>query len=142
DIVFKVLGSFTDEQLLEMMDWYSLNGAVAYKYIGIERFYLISDHIRTDASNRFLRLKEAADTRLQAAGGTYAATFIKEFEENGLNQFMASRFLEAAAKGIAAHAIPSDIILARQWLPLRDEETSLAALEIISKFGDSSDVEM
>jgi hypothetical protein len=140
-IVLKVFSSFTDEQLLAAVDWYSVDGAVAYTSLATERFHLVSDSIRADVSNGFERFKEVDHRRLKTTIGAAADKFIQQWEEGGLNRFIASRFLEAAAQGIAAHAIPSDIALARQWLLQREERTTRAALDIISRFGDASDVE-
>lgn len=140
-IVLKVFRSLTDEQLLEALDWYSLNGAVAYKLLATERFHLVSDHIRTDVAQEFRRLKEAAERDLRATMGPSADTIIRKWEEGDLNRFLTSRFLEAAAQGIVAHAIPTDITLARQWLLRKQTQIRGAALEIISRYGDASDVE-
>lgn len=140
-IVLRILSSLPDEQLLAALDWYSLDGPVAYKCLATERFHLISDQIRTDISQGFARLKEAADRFFKTDMGAAADSFIQKWDEGGLNRFIRSRFLEAAAAGIAAHATPADVTLARQWLLPQEEKTTKAALDIISRFGDASDVE-
>lgn len=139
-IVSKIFALRTDEQLLAAVEWYSLDGVVAYKVLATQRFQLVSENIRTDVSQGFRRLKEAADDDFRKTMGPAVADKVIQ-RWGDLNRFIAARFLEAAAQGIAAHAVSTDIALARQWLLPNEEKTSRAALDIISRFGDASDVE-
>jgi hypothetical protein len=126
---------------LAELDWYSLDGSIAYQVLATNRFHLVADDIRKDVSEGFKRLKETADKKLKASMGAAADSLIRKWEEGGLNRFIASRFLRAAVQGIAAHSTATDIGPARDWLNAKDREIPDGALEIISRYGDTSDVD-
>jgi hypothetical protein len=139
-IVLRVFRTYPTQQLLELVDWYSLNGQDAYCCLALERFEEISAHIRTDIENGFSRIKAESDARLRLSSGTVADLIVQKFEKEDLNKYVASRFLEAAMVGLAAHSEPSDINFGRKYLLPDEPRLSRAALDIVSRFGDASDV--
>jgi hypothetical protein len=134
----RVFSSYSPERLEEQVDWFSVNGPVAYKSLALKHFNRISNSIRTDIQNGFIRIKEASEARLRAQFGVQAETLIKSFTE--LNKFVASTFLEAALGGLAVNAQPSDVEMARHHLSSGEFRLHSAALDIVSRFGDASDV--
>jgi hypothetical protein len=130
------------DKLLATITWSSVDGAPAYKVLAIDRYEDISSCIQSDLQNGFERIRQAWISDLQTKlGAESAAEYAKDFEEKKLDEFIRSQFTVAALSGLVAHALPSDVVIARKHLQSENRDTRLAATQIISKFGNAEDVQ-
>ena len=124
------------EGLDESIDWYSLDGPIAYNILA-EGGRIDLETIRRDVAARFERIKSRSSERLRNAHGDIFVTALHErFVE--LNDFIVSKFSAAALEALGAGATFEDAVLARQFLS--NYTTKDAALRIIADHGDASDL--
>jgi hypothetical protein len=125
-------------RLREAIDWFSIDGPLAYRALALDRFDTIATELRTDLANGFERIKKDSikrDNELYGAerGKMFAAVF-EQYED-----FIKSQFLEAALIGLAEKGQPGDAMLARPYLTHMDTSLRDPAVRVISKFGTSED---
>ena len=138
DNYFKTLST---DKLLEMINW-SSDGARAYRVLAVERYESVAGAIRTDLETGFERIHSRwVEGVASRTSDELAQTYKKQWEEEGLTKFVQSKFTEAAMAGLAAHADPSDVHIARKYLTDDLTDARLSAVRIISKFGDQADVD-
>jgi len=140
ELVLMLYRSFTSDRLLEKIDWYSIDGPVAYKALALDHFPLISDRIRMDLDDRFASIRESSTERLRSRHGD-AAEHIMERYRDKLDDFMVMQFTEAALAGLAACGESRDVHIGRRHLAESDRDVQIEAIRIIERFGDASDVE-
>lgn len=129
----------TTAYLLSAVDWFSLEGPLAYQALAQDRFDAISSDLRADLRSGFRRVKQESFSRVEKEAGPKAATRLAEqFEE--LDEFVRSRFTRAAVFGLAKNAQPGDAELVRPYLAHGDKGLRDAAVAVIAKTGNSDDV--
>ena len=121
------------------IEWYSLDGALAYKSLAADHFAAIKGDLRTDLENGFARVKERTIASVEKMMGVdYATKLVEQFAKH--DDFLRSQFVEAALSGIAIHGEPSDVRYGRQYLASDWADTKHAAVQILCKFGTVEDV--
>jgi hypothetical protein len=138
-VVFATIRSQSAEQIIEQIEWYG-EGWLAYLAIATEHFEEHRDRIRSDLRDGFRRIEQAHADDLIRSHGEAGRRWLAENPNPGVAEFVRSRFATAALIGIAEHGNRRDAVLARPYL-LRGHETSRAAVKVLSRFGDTSDIE-
>jgi HEAT repeat protein len=124
---------------LEAVDWFGLDGVLAYKGLAMYHYDAVRNDLRSDLENGFKRVRQQSIASIESMLGTeYAKNFVEGFKK--LDDFVLSQFVEAALVGLAANGQPSDVRFGRQYLASDDSATKLAAVRIVSKFGTAEDV--
>jgi hypothetical protein len=137
-VVLAFFRTLAPEELQKRIDWLKLLGPLAYGCLVSDHFGMIRDHIRDDIKGGFQRIRTAAFERLDASySGEGVERLKKEIEE--LDSYIRDQFLEAAFAGLASHAEPSDLELARSYLSHPRATVKRAAAEIVGRFGTSDD---
>jgi HEAT repeat protein len=128
------------EQLLQAIDWYSVDGPLAYEALALDRYNEVATHVRTDLLQGFARVKEQSTEQMKSelgpeAWGKYAPR-LERFDDS-----TQAHFTKAALSALAANGEASDAEFARPYLS--DSNTSVrdAAVIAISRFGSSEDVD-
>jgi hypothetical protein len=127
------------EVVAAAVKWFDVDGALAYKSLAIDHFDAIGGELRTDLENGFERVrKQSIDEIKRVMGAEYADKFVERFKE--YDDFLRSRFVEAALAGLALHGQASDIRFGRQYLASDRITTQTAAVRIVCRFGSAEDV--
>jgi HEAT repeat protein len=127
------------ERLVELVDWFSTDGHLAYRALALDRFDVVSANLRADLENGFKYIKEKSIARLRLKFGEQEGNKIAE-EWNRLDDFIRSQFTRSALLGLAENAQPSDSALARPYLEHANNLLRDPAVAIISKVGGPEDV--
>jgi hypothetical protein len=106
----------------------------AYRILALNHFDIINFRIRDDLDQEFETLRTTSEERLLGKA-------LKEYKPE-ITEFRKHRFISAALDGLAKNGIQEDIRYARKYLGntqfnMADE----GAIGLLSRFGDSSDVE-
>jgi HEAT repeat protein len=126
------------EQLLVAVDWFSLDGPLAYRALALDRFADFSTDLRSDLANGFERIKQESSRRGEKQYGPEQWKRIAaSFEQ--LDEFIKSQFTKAALFGLAKNAQPADAELARPYLAREDSSLRDLAVTVISKVGTPED---
>ena len=138
-VVLAFLRTLPPSELLRRVDWLDPHGALAYRCLATDHYEVISEYIRDDIEQGFQRIRAATFERLDAQyRGAEGLEQLKADIEK-LDGFVREEFLEGALIGLASHANPSDLGLARSYLDHRRQGVRAAAMEIVSRFGTSED---
>ncbi len=166
-IVYELYRKYGYEELVQDIDWMSLESPTAYRVMAEEHFDKAADRIRQELDNGFESLREqwVARTRedvhrelgktLGAKAHLPAITRVlsklvdkplgqvmKKEEEH--REFRRGRFLAAALAGLARHGAQGDLPIARRCLADRKPDyygaVEVEAARIIERFGDNNDV--
>jgi hypothetical protein len=125
------------EELLDAVDWFSLNGHLAYRALALDRFESISADLRADLASGFKRIKEESSLRRENELGNKWEEIYASWDK--LDGFVRSQFAEAALLGLAKNGQPSDADLARPYLEQTSSSLLYPAVTIVAKFGNSDD---
>jgi hypothetical protein len=126
-------------ELKDEIDWYSLEGSLAYKALALEYFDEYAETIRSDLRTGFARVKEESTDRFRSAfGEEHVPLLLSKWEP--LQSFICSQFCGAALSALLEKGNPSDASIAR--LHLSDESFHIKSLVIalLSKYGTTNDV--
>jgi hypothetical protein len=130
------------ERLLEAVEWVSIDGPIAYKALAIDHFDIISGLLRSDLETDFERIREKYLDGVKARSDEETAQRLsRQLQQEKLDEFMRSLYAESGLSGLAPHAQSSDIGIARKYLGDNHQNTRLAAVKIVSLFGDDTDVQ-
>ena len=161
DVVEELFSTLSYDELNGLVSWFTLDGKVAYKVLGLRHFDRFGGRVRMDLADRFATFRESEKCSLResiresvmadldnqrAADATVIATIANKAEEAvaklaDLDNFITSGFVRAALAALAKNGSASDLPIARQHLNSEDSASREAALEMVSRFGDRSDVE-
>ena len=157
DLVEELFSTLSYEKLFRLVSWFTSDGRVAYKVLGFKHFDRFGDRVRNDLADQFATFHETENHALKekymavldqqrASDATVFATIVKVAEESvaqwaDLDNFITSEFVRVALAALAKNGSASDLPIARQHLDSKDSATKEAALEIVSRFGDGTDVE-
>ena len=121
------------------VEWFGIDGVLAYKSLAMNHFDAIRAEIRTDLETGFERIRRKSINSVEATlGAEYANKLVEGFKS--LDDFVRSRFVEAALAGLAINGEASDIRFGRQYLQSGFTATTLAAVRIVCRFGTAEDV--
>ena len=130
----------TAELVAAEVDWFGLDGVLAYKSLATDHFDAIRDELRKDLENGFERVrKQSIDSIAAELGAEYAEKVVERFK--GLDDFIRSQFVEASLSGLAINGDASDIRFGRQYLATDSGTlTTISAVRIVCRFGTAEDV--
>ena len=161
ELVEELFSTLSYDQLNRLVSWFQIDGSVAYKVLGLKHFDRFGDSVRRALADRFVTFRETekrslrksvresvmADLDNQRASDATVITTIANAAEKavakwaGLDNSITSEFVGAALAALAKNGSTSDLPIARQHLNLDDHASREAALDMVSRFGDGSDVE-
>jgi len=127
------------ELVAAAVDWFDVDGPLAYKSLAMDHFDAIGGEIRTDLENGFERVrKKSIDSVESKLGAEYANKLIVSFKD--LDDFIRSQFVEAALAGLAINGETSDIRFGRKYVESGYVATQRAAVRIVCRFGTAEDL--
>jgi hypothetical protein len=139
-IIVTFYSTWTTENLLNAVDWFSVDGQLAYRALALHRFNEFSHQLRSDLKGNFDSIREGSVKQYREHLGVEGVErLVAAFSE--YDDFIRSQFAKAALQGLAAHAEIVDAGVARTYLNSPDWTLQALALDIISKVGGSQDVE-
>lgn len=137
-IIVTFYGTQSVDDLLATVDWFSVDGPLAYKALALSHFDVIELTIRQDLEIGFKRIREESLRRIEKTSGPEAAkAYESGFEK--FNRFTTSRFEEAALLGIAKNGMPDAGLIAKPYLASESSGLREAALEVVRQYGESDD---
>ena len=156
ELIEELFSTLPYDELIRLVSWSNSDGRSAYKVLGLKHFERFGDRMRNDLANRFKTLHEteihSRRERIRAAfdkpafsDTSMAATIEQLVEEQNkiwsdLDDFTRSQFVRAALTALAINGSSNDLLIARQHLNSEDGASSEAAIEVVSRFGNNSDV--
>ena len=157
DLIEELFSTLSYNELTRLVSWFTSNGSVAYKILGLKHFDRFGDRVRKDLADQFATFRETEKRSLResvmadldkqrASDATVIATRANAAEKEvakwaNLDNFITSKFVRAALAALAKNGSASDLLIARQHLDSEDSASREAALEMVTRFGDGSDVE-
>lgn len=127
------------ERVAAAVEWFDIDGALAYKSLATDHFDAIRGELRVDLENGFERVKKKSIDEFESThGAEHAKRIVERFEK--YDDFIRSQFVEAALAGLAINGEASDIRFGRQYLATDSYTTTLAAVRIVCRFGTEDDV--
>ena len=161
ELVEELFSALSYEELNRLVSWFEIDGRVAYKVLGLKHFDRFGDRVRRDLADQFATFRETEKRSLRksvresvmanldkqrASDATVIATIENAAEKAvaewaGLDNSITSGFVRAALGALAKNGSASDLPIARQHLNSDDHASREAALDMVSRFGDGSDVE-
>lgn len=128
------------ETLRAKVDWVSVSGWDAYEALARHHFNDFEQQIRYDLSNGFKELRTKSLKKFEEQYGAKSAEILKDFKEGeDMDIFIHDSLVAIALDAIAVHGKSSDVIFGRRYLNAERTETRIAAIKILSQFGDMSD---
>ena len=156
-LVEELFSTFSYDELIPLVDWFTRDGRIAYKVLGLKHFDRFGDRVRKDLADQFATFRETEKRSLResvmadldkqhASDATVIATIANAAEKAvakwaDLDNFITSEFVSAALAALTKNGSASDLPIARQHLYSEDSASREASLEMVSRFGDGSDVE-
>jgi HEAT repeat protein len=138
-VILAFFGSQDAGTVLKAVDWFSINGWLAYKSLATHHYNAIRDVLRPDLENGFARVRQGSIEAIRSElGDDFVNRTIEGF--SNVEDFIRSQFAEAALSGLVANGEPSDIHFGRQYLGNDRQPIKLEAVRIVSKFGTEEDV--
>lgn len=128
------------EDLLTQVNFFSVKGSEAYRVLATDHFQELEARIRFDLDSEFESLKSDSETRLREQYGNSAELMFNTYAPD-LVDFVKDKFISAALDGLSLHGKKDDIKYARKYLShTQFNMADDAAIKMISRFGDVSDV--
>ena len=156
-LVEELFSALSYDELIPLVCWFKQDGRIAYKVLGLMHFDRFGDRVRTDMADRFTTFHEAEKDVVRAsfraildehgASDTTSSALVEDAAEKAIAQganlddFITSRFVSGALAALAKNGSASDLAIARQHLDSEDPASREAALELVSRFGNDTDVE-
>ena len=124
------------ETTLAAVDWYSIDGPLAYKALALDHFEIVESTIREDIVAGFSRIKKESLRRIEEAYGPEA---VGQWESRlkGFESFHTSELTKAALLGIAKNGLPDAAEIAKPFLSQDTFGLRDAAVKVVCRFGDS-----
>ena len=161
DLVEELFSTLSYDELIPLVSWFSQDGRIAYKVLGLMHFDRFGDKVRTDMADRFATFYEAEkyalpakyrallDEQIQVESGASEAAITAAVEDlvektvgrTDLDDFIRSTFMSAGLAALAKNGSVNDLPIARQHLDSKDSASIKAALEMVAKFGNDADFE-
>jgi len=137
-IVLAFYRSQSSESVLQAVDWYSIEGTLAYKSLAVDHYDAVRDCLRADLENGFSRIRHQSVAAIESRFGAKTAEEVVE-RFSRLEDFIRSQFTEAALNGLAVNGEAADIRFGRQFSSSENSSIKLAAVRITSRFGTEED---
>lgn len=140
DFVPLILKKKDPKYLLNSLSFYDIDSALSYRILAIDHFELIRDRIRSNLDDEFTAFMLSSRSLLKEKYGTSAGKIINLKPD--VEQFAKHKFVSSALAGLAENGEESDAKYARKFLgKTSSNDIDNEAINILSKFGDSSDAE-
>ena len=128
------------ESLLLDVDWYSVNGHLAYQALVLDHYKEFASQFRADLQDGFSRIKRESFERKEAEYGAEiwgrAAPDFDRYDESVKNWFAISLLTALATSGESR-----DVVLARSYLSDTDIFLRKAAQRVVCRFGTAGDLD-
>lgn len=129
------------DDLLSCIDFYNFDSYIPYRILALDHFSKIEHRIRPDLDKNFENLKNESERRLREKQGDERAESLIKSLNPDLIKFIKARFASAALEGLAKNGNEDDIKYARRYIGKNHPRiANNAALKILFKYGNSSDV--
>jgi hypothetical protein len=136
-IIFPLLKKKKPEEILNDIDYFNIHSNKFYEFLAIEHYELVNERIHKDLDDDFKQMQTQGEAKLAIKYGEAFQPWAPDLVE-----FIKSTFISAALTGLAIHGSSEDIIYARKHLgKLEYNLGSKACLDIISRYGDDTDVD-
>lgn len=137
DLILQIYRRLSASDLRHDINFYSLDGPVAYRALALYHFPDVAESVRSDLADGFMSLKEEAINRWRAQYGEQSDDLIKSWQK--YDQFLAQRYAAAALVGLAANGDMRDSHLGRRYLSDSDPRMGQAAIDVLERCGTASD---
>jgi HEAT repeat protein len=161
-VILEILRNYSEEDLLNLIQWESDIGHIAYKALAFYHFKSFSSRIKSDLKTEFA---ESADVYLKASIAKWkeiysssmgmslrhfsrglASRFYKEEDDSPEasakfeTESKKNKYIAAALSGIAQKGNPDDVIFGRNHLSNTNYNVRLEAVRVLDQFGSGTDV--
>ena len=139
EIIPIVLAQKEFDELVSLIDFYSLDGQRVYNILSSKYSHLMYDRFRRDLNDNFQVTKKDSEEKMFEQYGTKSNELIKSYKSDVI-KYMTNTFIASALRGILNDNQASDITYARKYIStLEFGENLMSAVEVIGKYGDESD---
>lgn len=139
-LILEQLSCLDKRDLEDHIDWYNVDGPLAYKALAVNFSQGNAVRIRNDLETEFRNVKADSEKRIREQ---YGELGVKKLTE-GFDQFqdyIADAFSAAALSGLAKHGVSQDVRFGRKFLREAQDLRLLGeAVEVVARFGDQRDV--
>jgi len=139
-VILSFFRTFSKDNLEEVVNWYSIEGRLAYEALALDHFESIAPTLIQDFTDGFRRIREESLRPVRETQGPEEVRRIEESFEN-LDQFIGEQFAEAALRGLAKNPFPEGVKIAKSYLKQDTYRARDAALEVVLQFGTSDEVQ-
>lgn len=140
-IMFDLYRSHPKKKLEEEVDWYSIDGAIAYRALHSSYFSERADQLRKNLDASFDDLKADSTTKLRNRLGPYFDESTKYWRQEDVDRTIRERFTAAAMAVLAHYGEPRDIEYGRRYLADRNPAIAREAINIVERLGNRSDAQ-
>jgi hypothetical protein len=141
DLLYSLYSSFDTQDLEKKLDWYDSDGPTAYELLGLRNFELLKNNIIADLNDNFENFHKKSQDKLENVFGVNSKSILESYDQK-LDNFIRSNYLASALRILEKHGHPESIRIARTYLNASNyEDLKIAAIKIIEKMGDLSDIE-
>lgn len=155
--MFELYCHYAIDTLKEKIKFYSLHGDIAYKVLAMLHFQEVNSEIRKDIEENFQRLEqetlnnikrrildhipEVEDLKKSDVVSRLTDQMIGQFDSDTA-EFIKNKYIAASLCALSLHGIESDVEYARKLITSKHDDIKLGAIQLLEKFGDSSDLEV
>lgn len=138
ELLFKAYDKFTNEELERKLDWYEIDGPIAYKILA-KREPEKKESVRRDLLDQFKELYERSEERFRSKYGEAGIDIMEPLHKH--DEFIRLRFIAAGLSVISEQSYSTDIMIARKYIEENNYDVRMLAVKIIERHGDKSDIE-
>ncbi len=139
EIILNLYRSQPREILEEEVDWYSVDGPIAYRALSSTHFTERREQLRKDLDSAFDDVKAKSTAKLRAKLGTHFDELTEYYKKPEVDKNIRDYFTAAAMAVLGQYGEATDIEYGRKYLANKDPVISREATKIIERFGDKSD---
>ncbi len=141
DVIPIILGQKSFDELVSMIDFYSLDGQRVYSVLSSKFSNRMLTRFRSDLDDSFEKTKKDSEEKIYEQYGDKSIGMIKSYKEDLLT-FIENEFISSALRGILNDNQPLDLVYARKYIKiLKFPKDIMPAVEIIAKYGDETDID-
>jgi HEAT repeat protein len=168
EIIEKIYDGYKKDELLNEINWISINGHLAYLSYGLRYFDSFKDQLYKDLDTDFKRIKDryveslkldlrriikeniSKDPKLSNVSTSEIDSTVEIILENQmkeslvkideLSKFIIKQFTSAALKILTLKGTKESLVYARRYTNSNDKDIQHLVVQIIAKYGDAEDV--
>jgi hypothetical protein len=141
EIIARLYSGLSYDEISQKIDWYSINGEIAYRIRGIRFFSRVGDQIRKDIDDNFVSFKERSDRKLDERYATLGGkSVVLATWKESTDEFVREKFMGSAFAVVGEHGDVRDLPRVRMYLDNHPERGMEPMVAIVRRFGDESDV--